>query len=68
MYYDRKAVRSHAVKPSFNDYEWTLIEKLCAQRKMQPATLVHALAVEAIEGYLNKIDDRKNADLQQKQK
>ena len=56
MYNDRNAVKRKAVKPSFNEYELAVIEKLCEAKKMQPATLIHALAVESIEKYLGMID------------
>lgn len=55
MYIDRKAVKGKAVKPSFNDYEWALIERLCELKQMQPATLVHLLALEALENHMGEL-------------
>ena len=56
MYHDRKAVKKKAVKPSFNEYEWAVIERLCKAKKMQPATLIHALAVESLNRYLESVN------------
>lgn len=39
MYSDRRSVKKHGVKASFNDFEFELIEKICEKHELQKGRL-----------------------------
>lgn len=58
MYSDKRYVKKHGIKASFDDENYAIIEKICKRHGVQKGTLIAQLAMERLEQLLDEQIER----------